>query len=296
MIIALGGDNSNGEKDPFWLVPPNALDEQLFKAELTQVKIENLQILSFLTALSASFRINHPIELIHGNDPPDKFVRIDKREIGVELTEAAITDVRRDLAQARYLGRLLLNKLNENLTEYPHLDKKIVSLSVNQEQPAGQREKTVDDICELLKTDQGYVGENVDFSKGFPKVYPNSNGFYGSVDQISVQVHLKQQQQEPGIQVSSSTQTEIRLSQIDELLEERVNEKDKSCNEILIISCGLPDKKGYSCPLDTFMFGLIEEHLSNFCFSPSHLKLICLHNFQRNKVVELYRNKDFTDF
>jgi hypothetical protein len=41
----------------------------------------------------------------------------------------------------------------------------------------------------------------------------------------------------------------------------RIAVKDKECNEVLVIACGLVDGYGYTCPADQSIFQLLQEAL-----------------------------------
>src|SRR4029077_14041581 len=65
------------------------------------------------------------------------------------------------------------------------------------------------------------------------------------------------------LNVSASSQSQIRLSEAVAALAARIAAKDKSGNEILIITCGLVDAYGYTCPADQAIFRLLSQALAD---------------------------------
>ena len=54
---------------------------------------------------------------------------------------------------------------------------------------------------------------------------------------------------------------ETERAEILAALTKRIAAKDNPPNDLLLISCGLPDRAGYVCGLDRFMFKLIAENV-----------------------------------
>jgi hypothetical protein len=138
-----------------------------------------------------------------------------------------------------------------------------------------------------LKQNLGYVGEDVDLSNGLPSNWTSRKGFYGTHDGVTVQVY-------PGgledrLLVSSMPQAEVRLSEVINLLQARVKAKDRQGNDILLMTCGLPDERGYVCPADTCMFQFVLENAQKISFAPHYLKSIVLHLWNTSEWIEIFR-------
>jgi hypothetical protein len=106
-----------------------------------------------------------------------------------------------------------------------------------------------------------------------------SRGFYGDHGPFNAIVN-------PGvggneIVISASTQSQIRRSEAIGALAKRIAAKDKACNEVLIVSCGLVDENGYTCPADQSIFGLLREAaeagISILPEKPVNIKGILIH-------------------
>lgn len=145
------------------------------------------------------------------------------------------------------------------------------------------------EIRDALLIDKGTVGEGHDYSQGPPEQIP-PNGFYGQLADFDVQLYPGEVPE--AVQVTASVPAYIQEGEIVDLLDKRLMQKDDPRNELLVISCGLPDKGGYLCPADTFLFHFIKERVEDGRLKvkePEHLKLVVLHAPGSNLVVELFR-------
>jgi hypothetical protein len=289
--IGIHGTEPDREDDPLYVIPPKPLDVPALAGPLNKDRREDLQILSFALAISLTVDGGHPIEIRPGGDPPDRFIRVNGRAQSVELTELTVFDVRREFAQARKLGRDLRERLRTVASRYTHLVGRLVVISVLPGEPLpGDTKILLDNICVLLEKDQGCVGDGVDLTKGLPDPWPNDRGFYGQSGPVHVQVYRDGLPNE--IFVSGAHQANIRLSQAIHVLESRVRAKDTPPNEILVMSCGLPDDRGYRCGPDSFIFEFISKHRDRLQLSPQHLKSIFLHHWGTSAWLQLYRSEE----
>jgi len=141
----------------------------------------------------------------------------------------------------------------------------------------------------LLEADRGCIGEGVDLTNGLPDRLPD-RGLYGQSGPVHVSVYPDGR---PGeILVSAACQAELRLSQAINALQSRVDAKDTPASEVLVMSCGMPDHRGYQCALDRLLFEFIVAHRNRVQFSPRHLKGIFLHLWGTPTWLQLYRSED----
>jgi hypothetical protein len=94
------------------------------------------------------------------------------------------------------------------------------------------------------------------------------------------------------ILASSTCQAQISLSQTLAAVSERVQAKDLECNDLLVMSCGMLDERGYVCPVDRFMFQFLKEHVDRIHLAPTHLRGVVLHLWGTVEWIELFRSQD----
>lgn len=288
MLIGLQGHEVGKEDDPIWSLPAQPLDRPI-SGKISKARREDLQILAFAMTSLNMVSEDTPFEILNGRDPPDRIIRIGTRDEAVELTELTITDVRRELDAARKLGWGLQDLLHKTCSRYEHLVGQTVSLSIaDPSQLPRNQDSLLNDLCLALSQDKGCVGDGIDFSQGMPNPWPNDFGFYGQ--QGPVYVKVDRGGLENDFFVSSSCQSEIRLSEAVEVVRQRVEVKDLECNQVLLMSCGLPDQRGYVCPLDHFLFEQVRQHINRFQLSPVNLRGVFLHQWGTHNWLELYRS------
>jgi hypothetical protein len=90
-----------------------------------------------------------------------------------------------------------------------------------------------------------------------------------------------------------SAQAEFRYSELVSALEERISKKDVPKNELLLVTCGLPDETGCVCPIDKVIFDEARELVGSLEFKPEFLKAIYLHLWATAELVELFRATDY---
>lgn len=280
------------EDDPFWIIPPSPLDAPILNGPISKDRREDLQILSFALMLSLSVDGGHPVGISQGDDPPDRMLHVRGVPYAVELTELTVSDVRRDLAQARRLGRQLRERLIQDAARFDHLIGRRVVLSTLPSDGGLPRDlgPLLDKLSRALEEDRGGVGDGVDFSEGAPQQWPSDRGFYGQYGPVNLSTYRD------GIPndflVASSCQSEVRLSQTMEVLNQRIRAKDAAVSNVLLISCGMPDEGGFACPVDGFMFRFIQENLDRIHLAPTHLNGVFLHLWGSNEWIELFRSKE----
>jgi hypothetical protein len=225
-------------------------------------------------------------------DPPDRVLSAGNREWNLELTELTAPSVRRDLAQSREIGRQLEARLEGQHLDHLRGHTVLISYLPQDGALAGDPSDAVSEVVAMLDEDKGYVGEGLDLSQGLPNPWPeDARGFYGKTGPLTVTVQATGV--ENTITVVATAQAEIRRSEAIEKLRERIDAKDIEGNDILLITCGLPDARGYSCPLDTFLFEqLAEAAKSPRPFAPQHLTAVVLHLWNSVQWIVVCQAKD----
>jgi hypothetical protein len=246
---------SDGE--PWFMPLGGTLDlPQLFQGPIPKDQLEDLQLWSALQAIARTKGTPHPLSVRPMiPDPPDRIIAYNAREWRTELTELTIEDIRGDLARIRSIGRQLQEQLREHPSNYRHLNGRAVMLAKldGQDLPKDTRQLK-SEIADALAEDKGFVGQDIgsgpDLSRGS---YDVPQPFAVTVNQTS--------QKDPVI-VSATSQTMLFRSEVVGALGLRVTEKDLPQNEIVVISCGLPDKQGYVCPFDHAIFLTLQRAVS----------------------------------
>jgi hypothetical protein len=247
-----GRRDSDGEPS---LIPlGGVLDfQRLFQGPIAKEQLEDLQIWSVLQVLASSEGTLHPLSVRPiVPDPPDRMITYGNREWRTELTELTIKDIRGDLARVRLIGRQLQERLRERSADFGHLDGWTVFLAKldGHELPRCTGE-LLSEFMELLVEDKGFVGQDVGYGPDMGR------GIYGPSGPFAITVN--QTGQPDHVLVSATSQAMLFRSEVIEALENCVAEKDVPENEIVIISCGLPDKQGYICPFDHAIFLTLEK-------------------------------------
>jgi hypothetical protein len=143
-------------------------------------------------------------------------------------------------------------------------------------------------ICAVLVEDRGYFGEGSDFTTGLPEQFTNVRGFYPRIG--SIQIIVYRGSAPDVVSVSSESQAEISLHEAITVANIRVREKDIPSNSVLLVTVGLPDSRGYVCPLDYFLFEHIKHHEIQFRTTPRHLKAVVLHVWGTPEWLCLFRS------
>jgi hypothetical protein len=257
---------------------------------LTQDRLEDMQVFGFLTALAATGG-RHPLSVaVPSTDPPDRLVGDGTLEWGLEMSELTLEDVRKELGPIRALGRALQVALTES-ADHEHLRGQLVMLSpadVPPKDPSGE----LPAIVEALREDRGSLAEmQVDISEGLPEKLPDA-GFYGQIG--SFVVHVNGPPGVPGqILVAASTQAQVYRSEALAALAARINAKDRSENDLVLVTCGLPDKRGYVCGVDEWIFQILREATTQGLLrlpdEPRHLQGVAVHSVASGTWFEAYR-------
>ncbi len=290
--FAVEGIPDDDPNDLMWELPASSLDVPVLPGPLSQARRGDMQIWSFLLATALN-EGHHPLEVRTGADPPDRVLTTQGCSWALELTEFTVPEVRADLARARAAGRTLRDALLEDPARFEHLKGRRVALgpATLLEPLPKDANQSIPAVVAALEEDRGYVGEGVDFSHGLPETLPKDRGFYGEHGPFYVQVDGGGT---PGkIVVSGSAQASLRRSEALAALAARIAAKDGPENELLLITCRLPDEWGYLCPLDEMMFGKLHDafraHHKLPGPAPQHLKAVVMHAWDGPAWFELYR-------
>ncbi|MDN3357793.1 hypothetical protein [Actinomadura sp. DC4] len=281
MIIGLGGHTEGASQDPFFLLTAGPLDVPIISGSLSKDRREDIQIWGALYALGLNGIVRHPLNVDYGDDPPDRWLSSGDRKWGTELTELTVQNLRSQLASIRAFGRKLHDRILAKSDEFPHLRGRLVLLFAD---PRASLPKTttsmLDDLERTLSIDKGYVGQGLESSSELPKELGES-GFYGNYGPFHIVANNNSGSDQ--ILISASTQGKVFLSEAIEALGVRIAAKDKAGNEILVITCGLPDGRGYTCPADSGIFQLLQEAAQQgidiLPKKPMHIRGILIHQW-----------------
>jgi hypothetical protein len=276
------------------MVIPPIMDVDAFPGPYSQARLEDLQLSSFLAAVAVGGG-RHPFEIsVPVSDPPDRIVRAADDTWGLELTELTIEDLRTGLGPMRAFGRELRERLDQS-DDYKHLRGRVVSVTPIGTDAPKKPIQDMADVLSALKADKGSVTDvKEDLTLGAADHIPNDLGDYGSIGSLHVDVNG------PGavpgeIRVSASAHAQLRLSELLAGFEARTTEKDLPGNDLLLITCGLPDKRGYLCQADEWIFQILRDAFSEGLLltrKPAHISAIAVHSFGRYQWFEAYRNAD----
>jgi hypothetical protein len=292
MQIALGGHRVEEPIDPL-VVVPGFIDVATLPSPVTQQRLEDLQLFGFLTAVAAGGG-QHPLRVdVPLKDPPDRYIRSPTTSWGIELTELTLEDVRSALAPIRAAGRMLQAALEES-TEHEHLRGRIINATVLPAKFTDDPRAGVGAAVEVLKENRGSTADvSYDPISGPPERLP-TEGIYGDAGPFHVIVNGPPPGIPGRITVSATTSARIRRSEAVAALEARIEAKDLPGNELLLVSCGLPDKKGYTCEVDSWIFQLLVDAFESghgaLNYAPQHLMSIAVHSLATGQWFEAYRS------
>jgi hypothetical protein len=285
--IAIVGTSESSPDDPVLIVPASPFLIPTTPGELSKDHLEDMQMFSFLYAASISQRYSTPIAVSRGSDRPDRVISAGNIQHNVELTSVTFVDIRKEFAKGIRAAEKIKLTIEKNADGYRHLIGRLVSVAITNEKGRAAKLTSIHDrVVELLKEDKGYIGQDVDLDRVFSEEWTSKSGFYGDGDLFMMQVHNNPQNS--GFCVTASYQADVRLSDILRLISERVAEKDIECNEVLLMSCSLPDRNGNVCTLDSFLFKSIAENVHAVKIEPRYLKVVILHDVSSGFWLPLY--------
>ena len=124
-----------------------------------------------------------------------------------------------------------------------------------------------------------------------------TRGLYGNLGPFNLVVNPAPPGGDPeALTVSASSHCRIRLSEAVASLGARIKAKDKPGNEILIVTCGLVDAYGYTCPADQAIFRLLTQALADsksvLPTKPAHTRGVLIHLWNTSYVRHWERDHD----
>ena len=140
------------------------------------------------------------------------------------------------------------------------------------------------------------MGEDLDLTHGLPQQL-GERGLYGDHGPFNIVVNPPPSAGNPdALTVSASSSSQIRLSEAVAALAARIAAKDRAGNEILIVSCGLVDAYGYTCPADQTIFRLLSQALADsksiLPMKPVHIRGLLIHLWNTPYVRHWERDED----
>lgn len=280
MLIGIGGHAEGASDDPFRLLTTGPLDVPVIAGPVSKDRREDLQIWGALHALGLSDISLHPLDVRYvEKDPPDRLLTNGDRTWGTELTELTVQDAREELAPIRAFGRKLHQRVAADSTRFSHLRGRLVLLFAEPDIRLPKKSgPLLNDLEQALSEDKGYVGEGIDPNAGLPDKLGES-GMYGTHGPFHVVANPNSNSDQ--ILISASTQAKVFQSQAINALGARIAAKDQPGNDILVITCGLPDGSGYICPADTAIFQLLFEATQTAVDilpqRPTHIRGVLIH-------------------
>lgn len=236
--------------------------------------------------------LSHPVSVEPGRpDPPDRLLTtgLDAERYGVELTELTVEDLRRDLAHIRAISRRAEDLLVADPEVYSHLFGRQIHLISASDDAAGTRarpEEAAREVCEVLRSDVGYVGEGMDLKEGLPEVM-DRRGFHGAVGGFQIQIYQGQEGAVPSVR--ASCQLTFPLSEARALLWRRVAAKDVERTNLVVVTTGLVDDKGYVCPADGWLADALFTHgAGEPSTMPEHVDGVLLHCLRSGRLAAVY--------
>lgn len=255
MHVFVGGYEADNPDDPMVIVG-SISDQPVVPGPISKERREDWQVFAFLHALTLTGSGHHPFKVEPGGNPPDRLLEGPNGRWGVELTELTFKDVREDLAPVRAFGRRLQERLFSEPDTYGHLNGRLVTLSMIREGTTIQEpDVLLAELAELLAEDHGFMGQGMDLSAGLPEQL----GEAGRLGEHGPFVVTVQGQGSGPVVVSASVNARVKLSQMLDALADRIKDKDVQGNDVLVISLGFPDQRGYRCPADLGLAKLLYE-------------------------------------
>ena len=270
------------------------LERPLIPPPVTKARWEDLQTWTALHALTSIGAARNPLGVSTG-ERPDRHLVHGERSWPTELTQLTVDHLKRqDLAQVRAFGRRLRLRIQSRASEYEHLQGRVATITKTRDGGLPKDDRVLlADLETALLEDKGFVGEGQDLTNGLPSNLGN-RGFYGVYGPFDLTV-----QKLPGnneIAISASCQIPVRRSEAIEALANRIAKKDKEHNEILIVTCGVPDEYGYACVADHALFQFLWESRNSgidiIPDKPKHLRGILIHSLDSPRLLHWQASDD----
>jgi hypothetical protein len=296
MTFGLGGTNEDGNR--VWTVAPAPGRTQVVDPDKAQDKVfrEELQFLGFLriAQLTGATGTLKSSEL--GGDPPDLIVDIvGGQPLAVELTTLSVTDLSRQRAsEIQRIASDLSARLAAEPKKYRHLRGLLVSLAEHQtdENRPKKRDKTqraalINELAARLAVDFGVAFEFEVDASGHVPAEEAQRGIQ-HVDEYAITIRRAQ----AGIMsdVQADIQSAVDAAEVRERLLSAIDMKDRPENDVLLISVGLFDPKGYVQTADSFVYRTIGQIVADgLAFTPEHLDQVIVHWWGSGEMLVIYQ-------
>jgi hypothetical protein len=270
-VIVLSGTGPSGED--IHTVAATVFDDWRVADYLPQESIEIQQFIDF--ALPAQTRGELPVIescRLAESDPPDLWVNTRGRDYGVELTSISTPELARQrLSEVRAIGRHLAERIKSEPQRFSHLVGTRVILqelaSDNRRPPRAHGHAMDAVIARLVDA----LGPEIGVVDGAPLLPPGSppgttvpfeRAMRGRAwvdgNTYLLEVHPLDHADAP-TNIVANCQAELVSSELIDALVARIRRKYRAGTEFLLITTGLPDRTGYLCPADAFVFELIRQ-------------------------------------
>ncbi|MFC9872897.1 hypothetical protein [Nocardia salmonicida] len=285
--FALEGPSPDDPNDLHSAVISAALDHHVMRGPVAMEHREDLQVWSFLQACGFQHWFKeHPVGVQRGDDPPDYVLTYGDREFGMELTQLTVESLRQNLADVRRIGRLCEERLNSDTDLYVHLRGRNIVIQASGSKRINHA-VAVEAICTRLRDNLGAFNGTVPLDEARMPTSFKMPGYYGIVEELMIRATVENAT--PGrATVLPLAQMDITRSEVEKALNDLVVEKDKSGNEILLITTSAIDGAGYINPADSFLFGRIMSKTVHLTVEPSHINVIMMHDGITGQVIMLF--------
>ncbi|ABM15143.1 hypothetical protein [Mycolicibacterium vanbaalenii] len=289
--------------DDTWEVLPAQPIQSKCTAPLSKQVHENMQLSDFLTMAQLGGLVGdiRNIEWL-ADDPPDASVTMaDGQVFAVELSSISVTDVTRSrLSELRMIEDALVQRIADDVASYPHLFGRTVALSElasdgnrPPKRNSAQMTALVDRFAEELRTDFGVVGTAAD-GPGIPEVITFDAANIGRryIEQYSVET-WQTGAADVKPQFVSSAQIDVSHNLLCERIIKVAEAKDKSTNQVLVITTGIVDRRGYRIPSDRYVFRIAFELAKTRLKLPAlnYLNQVILHFWSEPRFLVLYQRE-----
>jgi hypothetical protein len=292
-----------GEPDDPILVTSAAFNQPAFANHVHKGRREDLELFSALHALAYHGLGRHPLGVgvrKHPKDSPDRTLASGDRTWGTELTQLTVTSTlpptpRQQMDQAIKFRERLQQRIESHPVAYSHLAGRAVTIHKSISIPANPAAEAMpkkdgsllNQIAYELRRDKGVM------SVGQP-TGQTDRGVYGNHGPLAVTVQAIQGI--TGFAVYLTYDFPVRRSEALAAFAERVAEKDELGNEIVIITCGVPDENGWTRGSDNALY----QHLVNSSQSgiyplpkkPTHIRGLLIHESPESHAIRLLSSND----
>lgn len=265
--------------DPI-MITTAVLDHPVVVGPVDLHRREDLELWSALHALAYYGVGRHPLGVVTG-DKPDRMLTLGDRSWGTELTQLTIGDIasavrptpREQMAQAHRFRDRLQARIESIGSSYPHLEGQAVTIQKLFRQTLPKKDEALlNQIAEALKEDKGFLFEGPGHAR-------SDRGQYGNFGPFDVTVQAIPDLE--GINIFVACDFEVRQSEAIAALAKRVAAKDVPGNDILIVTCCVPDPQGWASATDHSIFHHLRSAQDSGLLilqeKPAHIRGILIH-------------------